>query len=158
VAPGVASEVGERAVALAGALLLGVALVGAVLAVVWATSRGELVDVTELDGAVVVRPRRGAALWSLKRELRVPRSSIVDVRVVDGTQVPIGFRMPGTGAPGILLAGSFGFGADRAFWIVRGRPGPKLVLDLRDHAYARVVLEVSDPAAVAARLLRAPAA
>jgi hypothetical protein len=142
---------------LAGLVVLSVAIVGAVVALAWATSRGELVDVRTDDGDVVVRPRGWSKLWSLKRELRVPRGAVADVRVVDGAEVPIGFRSPGTSAFGALLAGSFGFGPSRAFWLVHRRRGPKLVLDLRDQDYVRVVLEVSDPDAVASRLLRTPA-
>jgi hypothetical protein len=142
--------------AFVGVVTLCVALVGAVFAIVWATSKGELVDVTVEDDDVVVRPRGAAALWSLKREIRARRATVALVRVVDGADVPIGVRLPGTAVPGVLVAGSYGRGSERSFWLVRNRRGPKLVIDLHDQPYARLVLEVSAPDAVASRLLRTP--
>jgi hypothetical protein len=61
-------------------------------------------------------------------------------------------RLPGTGVPGVIRAGSYGTGERRDFWNVR-RGEYCLVIQLEPgQEYRRLVLEVADPQEVAERL------
>jgi hypothetical protein len=93
------------------------------------------------------------ALFCLQRRLVLPLSGIEGVAVASKRVVPrTGLRLPGTGLPGVIRAGSYGTGARRDFWDVR-RGDTYLVLELAPgSAYRRVVLEVPDPHAEALRL------
>jgi hypothetical protein len=60
-----------------------------------------------------------------------------------------GIRLPGTAIPGLVRAGSYGRGSARDFWNVR-RADVLLVIQMRPGApYRRLVVEVTDPSAIA---------
>jgi hypothetical protein len=108
------------------------------------TLHGENLHVTQgaLDG-----------IYCLKRRLDLPIPQIQGIAVSRGALVPrTGLRLPGTSVPGVIRAGSYGTGPTRDFWNVR-RGDKVLVIQLRPGAsYRRVILEVEDPEAEAARL------
>jgi hypothetical protein len=107
-----------------------------------------------VDGAALrIRIRGKDALYALSRGMTIPLSSVEGVSVAPTQTVPrTGLRLPGTGIPGVLRAGSFGTGSRRDFWLVRRAP-EVLVIELqRGEPYRRVVLEVPDPRAEALRL------
>lgn len=85
--------------------------------------------------------------------MTIPVASVAGVAVAPRRLVPqTGFRLPGTGIPGVLRAGSYGTGARRDFWLVR-RADLVLVIELHPGGrYRRLVLEVPDPHAEALRL------
>jgi hypothetical protein len=92
-------------------------------------------------------------LYSLKRRLDLPLSQILGIAAAARKRVPhTGLRLPGTSVPGVIRAGSYGTGAARDFWNVR-RSDTVLVIQMRPGAsYRRVILQVDDPEAEAARL------
>ena len=93
------------------------------------------------------------SLLCMRRSLRIPLEQIKGVAAAPREQVPAtGLRLPGTGLPGVIRAGSYGTGARRDFWDVR-RASVVLVVELRPGAaYRRLVLEVPDAGAEALRL------
>jgi hypothetical protein len=90
---------------------------------------------------------------TLHRELRIPLTQVEGVAVAARRLVPAtGMRLPGTGIPGVIRAGSYGVGSSRDFWLVR-KAQQVLVFELAPGApYRRIVLEVPDPHAEALRL------
>jgi hypothetical protein len=61
-------------------------------------------------------------------------------------------RLPGTEIPGFIRAGSFGRGPTREFWDVRRGESVLVIQTTAAAPYARLVLEVDDPAGKAAWL------
>lgn len=108
-----------------------------------------LADIELGADEVVIRPRGWYKLWALKRELRVPRHAISHAGVGRQDELAIGrgLRMPGTGIPGVLMAGTFIGRHGRQFWLA-GRATELLVLELNGQQYQRVVVQVEQPAAL----------
>lgn len=133
-------------------LVMVVAAVAALPLAVLATarSRAPLVDLEVVDGALVVRPRGANQWWSLRRRLDVLVRDVVDIGVGRAADLPVGLRSPGTSVPG-YRAGMYGTGEQRSFWLAR-RAEDVLVIELRDRPLRRIVVEVDDPEATAARL------
>ena len=105
------------------------------------------------DGALVIHMHGHDGVLTLRRELRIPLAQVNGVAVAPRRLVPAtGLRMPGTGFPGVIRAGSYGVGDSRDFWLVR-KAQQVLVFELAPGApYRRIVLEVPDPHAEALRL------
>jgi hypothetical protein len=87
-------------------------------------------------------------------ELRFPRSSVAGVTTCtpafDGVR---GLRIMGTGVPGTIALGTRRVsGGLREFVVVHGRDPGSVLVDLVDQRYARLVVSVADPEAVAAQL------
>jgi hypothetical protein len=102
---------------------------------------------------LVVRISGKDALYTLSRGMEIPLQSIQGIAVAPNASVPrTGLRLPGTGIPGVLRAGSYGTGARRDFWLVR-RADQLLVIELQPgEPYRRLVLEVPGPRADCLRL------
>lgn len=106
---------------------------------------------------MVVRPRGWHRVASLKTSIDIPVSSIVDVgrdpRMIENG--PVGLRFPGTNIPGMYIAGTFrkflGAEKSRSFWI-RRHPEQCITIQLRDHQYTSITVEVDDPDAEIARI------
>jgi len=105
------------------------------------------------DGELVVTLPWIDAVLAVRRRLRFPLGTVKGVAVAPRASVPAtGLRWPGTGLPGVIRAGSYGFGSSRDFWFVR-RAATVLVVVLEPgEAYRRLVLQVADPDAVALQL------
>jgi hypothetical protein len=118
-----------------------------------AVARPSRATIEVAEESVRVRLHGFDALLALCREVVVPRSAVVAVRAAAKADVPAkGIRLPGTSVPGLVRAGSFGTGPRRELWDVR-RASSYLVLDLAPgQRFHRIVLEVTDPDAEAARL------
>ena len=102
------------------------------------------VDVS--GGEVAVRIGGIDRLWALTSGLRVPLDAVRGARVVDKRKAMAGasrLRLPGTYWPGVIRAGSYGFGDRRELWCVR-RADRVLVIELDGQRYRRVVVEVPD--------------
>ncbi len=86
---------------------------------------------------------------ALHGDLREPRARVRDVRVVDDAYAAVhGLRWPGTGVPGVLLAGTFRSRGAKTFAVVHGRPGGvRVVFD--GGAFDEWVVGCDDPGAVA---------
>ena len=98
---------------------------------------GELVvDVEGLD-----------KLWALKSRLSIPlanvRGATLDPGIVRDRK---GVRAPGTHVPGVIVAGTFHHEGERVFWDVRDA-AKAVVIELDDEQFARLVVQVEDPAA-----------
>ena len=133
-----------------GALVIAVL----VLLVVWNTRRPPVVTITVADDQLTVRMGGWDIVYCCRREVCVPLSAVEGVCVARRDAVPAqGLRLPGTGIPGVIRAGSFGSADERDFWDVR-RAEQVLVIQMRPGMaeYRRIVVEVQDPHAEMLRL------
>jgi hypothetical protein len=92
-------------------------------------------------------------LYCCRADVVVPVDEVEGVTVSSRRLVPAtGLRLPGTGIPGIIRAGSYGTGSTRDFWNVR-RADSLLVFQMKPGAaYRRLVLQVTEPSATADEL------
>lgn len=111
-----------------------------------------MVDV-RVEGDTVVFDVKGLhQLWAFKGRLEVPRSQVRGARHdPDAVRGWKGWRAPGTHVPGLITAGTFHLDGDRIFWDVRDA-AKAVVVDLADHDYRQLVIEVDDPEKVVAML------
>lgn len=99
---------------------------------------------------LIVRMEGLDKLWALKSHLSIPlanvRGATIDPGIVKERK---GIRAPGTHLPRVITAGTFHIDGERVFWDVRD--GAKaVVIELTDERYARLIVEVDDPAATVA--------
>jgi len=110
------------------------------------------IQVTVSPDALLIEPEGLDVFWTVRRRVTIPIAAIESVRVVRRDQAPRpGIRLPGTYFPGLIVAGSFGTGANRAFWDVRRGQYVLLITCGPGSDYSTVVLEVRDPHSVAQR-------
>lgn len=96
-------------------------------------------------------------LWSLKSRLTIPLANVRGATADPGIAAePKGVRAPGTNVPGVITAGTFHQDGERVFWNVH-HAARAIVIQLADERYARLVVEVADPAATVALIERATA-
>ena len=81
---------------------------------------------------------------------RVQTMSAEEARTQSGRQV----KLAGTRIPGIVKAGTFGWGEHKQLWSWH-RQNEVLVVDLKGERYERLVLDVEDPESVATRIEQA---
>ncbi|MFG1925264.1 hypothetical protein [Cryptosporangium sp. NPDC048952] len=94
-------------------------------------------------------------LWSLKSRLAIPLVNVRGATADPGIKAdPKGLRAPGTHLPGVLTAGTFHQDGERVFWNIRDG-ARAVVIALTDERYARLVVEVPDPAATVELIERA---
>jgi hypothetical protein len=104
------------------------------------------------DDSVTVELSAAEKVECLHGDLVVPRSAVASARaVLDGMAEVHGLRAPGTGVPGMVLAGTFRDGGSRTFAVCHHRR-PAVVLELDGQSFDRVVVTVEDPQAVVDRL------
>ena len=140
--------------------ILGIVIGMSVLAIVVVTAPLVLVtrgtpriDLEVKDGNLVLRFGKQDAALAFKRRILIRLTHISDVTTPARTSVPRhGLRLPGTEIPGFIRAGSYGRGAKREFWDVRKGETVLVIDTIRAAPYARLVLEVDDPAGKAAWL------
>jgi hypothetical protein len=139
-------------VVVVGSLLLPVAVVGLLLSGVLSPARVSLGTSGE---TLHVRLGRPDSWLALKSELDVPKSSITRVVADPDPRMPNGaIRMPGTSIVGLITAGTYVVRrGPKEFWDVRKR-GRAVAIELRDHPFTRIVVEVDDPKAVVDRVTR----
>ena len=108
--------------------------------------RPSKISLDVMGDSLVVRISGKDSLYSMSRGMTIPLTSLQGVAVASSASVPrTGLRLPGTGIPGVLRAGSYGVAPRRDFWLVR-RADQLVVLVLQPgEPYRRVVLEVPDP-------------
>jgi hypothetical protein len=101
---------------------------------------------------VTVELSTAEKLESLHGDLTLPRSAVQTARAVpDGMAEVHGLRAPGTGLPGVLLAGTFHDHGTSTFAVCHRR-SPAVVLELTGEPYDRLVITLDDPQAAVARL------
>jgi len=92
-------------------------------------------------------------LWALRSRLEIPLSHVEGAEAapeVAGRWWQ-GIRSGGTHVPGVITAGTFHQEGERVFWDVHD-PDKAIVIRLRDERYARLVIEVEDPATTVAAI------
>ncbi len=107
------------------------------------------------DGELVVEMEGMDKLWALKSRLSVPLANVRGAAVDPGVaKRETGIRAPGASVPGVITAGTFFVEGERVFWDVHD--GVKaVVIELVDERYARLVVEVDDPAGTVALIEQA---
>lgn len=108
-----------------------------------------MVDIHITDASVVITPRGWHKLWTLHGPIHVDRTQIV---VVERAGWPttfgeVGLRLPGTAVPGVILAGSYRNRSGWTFYDIVRKRNSAIALTLRGHRFARIVVDVDDPAA-----------
>ncbi len=91
---------------------------------------------------------------SMKSMVRIPFSSIDEVRVNLDDSIAIwpGVRLPGTHLPGVIVAGTFLTKHGKHFYL-RSRGNESIIIELRNHNFSRVVVDVSDPIDAVSQIL-----
>ena len=90
---------------------------------------------------------------ALHRDLTVPRSAITGVRVVSsGLSEVHGFKLVGSGIPGVMMVGTFKGGGDGSTLALCHGNGPAIVIDLTGEHFDRIVLTVDNPEQAATEL------
>jgi hypothetical protein len=116
-----------------------------------------MMSITVENGAIRIVLDGWDRFLALKSELDIPIEQIAAVRVAPAGIGPKGIRAPGGAWPGKLYAGTWRGRGYKEFWNARGRKQNWIEIVLTGHEYARVVLEVDDPRALAAQIERARA-
>ena len=108
---------------------------------------------------LTVRPLGWNRAFALKTSLSAAKADVVAVerggRLAENG--PVGLRFPGTNVPGHFLAGTFWkfWGSDegkvKSFWI-RRHPDKCIRIDLANHDYDYLMVEVDDPDAEITRI------
>jgi hypothetical protein len=94
-------------------------------------------------------------LWAVKSRLSIPLVNVVGAVADPGVgDEHKGLRAPGTHLPGVIVAGTYYTHGERVFWDVHD-PAKAVVITLTNQRYARLVVEVDDPAATVALITRA---
>ena len=124
-----------------------------VLALLVPIGRAPATQLTVENGHLRIHLGPWDKLYCCRGDIVVPVSLVEGVAVSPRRLVPAsGLRLPGTGLPGVIRAGSYGTGSTRDFWNVR-RADTLLVIEMRPGAaYRRLVLQVAHPDAVASEL------
>lgn len=112
-----------------------------------------LVSVSVEGRDIVVRPLGWQKIWAMKGELRFPRAALAGAYVASQSELRqgLGLRMPGTSIPGVITAGTYVSRERKQFWVA-GRGEFLLVMDLREQAYQRVVVQLENAGSVLALL------
>jgi hypothetical protein len=105
------------------------------------------------DGNLVLEVEGWDKLWSLKSRLVIPIQHVIgvyaDSKIAEAWWK--GLRLVGTHVPGVIAAGTFYHHGDWVFWDVHN-PDNVVVVDLRDERYAKLIIEVPNPADTVAYL------
>ncbi|HEY0258675.1 MAG TPA: hypothetical protein VGC18_02380 [Lacisediminihabitans sp.] len=111
-----------------------------------------MAEVTVQGDEVVLALTPTEKLEAIRGDVRVPRTAVRDVEVVeDALDVVHGIRT-GTGIPGVLVVGTIRGGGKKSFVVVHhGRPRG-VVIRLNGAEYDELVVGCDDPEAVAASL------
>ncbi|MBZ5586141.1 MAG: hypothetical protein LAQ30_28930 [Acidobacteriia bacterium] len=103
------------------------------------------------EGKLTVQVKGWDKLWSLRSHLEIPIQDVV--RVYADPEIAHGWwkglRVGGANVPGIITAGTFYQHGNWIFWDVHN-PEKAVVIELRHEHYAKLIVEVDDPAAAVA--------
>ena len=109
------------------------------------------------DGDTVVFTVEGwHKLWAFRSELRIPRVHICGAQPDAQAAVHwAGLRAGGTYVPGLITAGTFyldGLADHKPTFFDVQHPDNTIVVELADEQFARLIIEVADPAGTVALL------
>jgi len=106
-----------------------------------------MTELSVLDGKLNVEVKGWDKLWALRSHLSIPVEDVVriyaDPEIVQGWWK--GLRVAGTNVPGVLTAGTFYRHGNWIFWDVHN-PDKAVVIELRHEHYAKLIVEVENPA------------
>jgi len=107
------------------------------------------------DGKLNIEVKGWDRLWALRSHLSIPLEDVVRVYADSQIAEPWwkGLRVAGSNLPGVLAAGTFYHHSQWVFWDVHN-PGKVIVIELRHEHYAKLIVEVEDPAATVAAIQR----
>lgn len=107
-----------------------------------------MVEVSVSGGKAVFEVEGWHKLWSLRSRLEIPLDHVRGVRADPAPAMGWfdGLKLSGTGLPHVFRAGTFYQDGELVFWDVR-HPEKTLVVELEDEHFAKLVVEVEDPAA-----------
>jgi hypothetical protein len=110
-----------------------------------------------IDGDQLVVEIEGLdKLWSLRSRLVIPLANIRGASADPDRAGWKGLRVVGSHLPGVITAGTFRVDGEWVFWDVHDQNKDRaIVIELADERYARLVIEVPDPAATVALIERA---
>jgi hypothetical protein len=107
------------------------------------------------EGKLIVEVEGWDKLWSLRSHLAIPVQDVV--RIYADPEIAQswwkGLRLAGTHVPGVIAAGTFYHHGDWIFWDVHD-PGNAVVIELQHERYAKLIVEVENPAATVAAIQR----
>lgn len=95
------------------------------------------------DNSISVQLNGWDMVWSLKKSLDIPLSTVAKVYLRPKKLRPPWLRVPGTYVPGVIIAGTYIGRGRKEFWSSRLK-SDSIVLDLTDHKFTRVVLDLPD--------------
>ncbi len=112
-----------------------------------------MVEISVVDGHVLVEVQGMHRLWALRSTLRVPLSDIVSIKhdPERATRAFPGLKVPGTHIPTVYTAGTYyqsDFRPD--FWTVRHPEQAIVIQCAKDAAYDEIIVEVQNPASTVA--------
>lgn len=112
------------------------------------------IDITDND--LIVRMEGWDKVWALKSQITIPlahvRGAVPYSKEAAGNPW---LRMPGTYLPGVITAGSYWKpGSEWVFWDVH-EPESAIIVQLADEHYAKLVIEVENPAETIEQINRA---
>lgn len=115
-----------------------------------------MTNVTVSEGNLICEVEGWDKLWSLRSRLVIPLQHVS--RVYADANVSRGWfsavRVGGTYVPGVISAGTFYQHGDWVFWDVHNSENA-VVIELHDERYAKLIVEVADPAETVARVTAA---
>ena len=108
------------------------------------------------ENTLIVRVEGVDKFLAFKSQLEVPLSHVVGAEVdplvvQEWGNLWKGVRIPGAHVPGLLAAGNFYQHGERVFWDVHD-PQKAVTIRLADEQYARLVIEVDNPATTIAAI------
>jgi hypothetical protein len=115
-----------------------------------------MVDVTVQGDRALFRLEGLDKLWALRSELEIPLVHISDVELNHEAAGRWwhGFKLLGTSMPGVLAAGTFFYHGELVFCDIRD-PARTIIVSIEHEHHKKLIIEVADPAATAAKLLEA---
>jgi hypothetical protein len=110
-------------------------------------------DVEVTGGELIVTVQGFDRVLALKSEIRVPLQHVISAESGQGDASNWfhGVRAPGTNLPGVVVAGTFYWHGECAFFDVH-HADRAVAINLRDEKYQRLIVEVDDPAATIAAI------
>ena len=97
------------------------------------------------DKELIVRLNLWETIAALRSTIRIPLAHVRSVTTGTGFKhAAYGFRLPGTGIPGLIAAGTYLKNGERQFVFVTRGTHP-IVIALTQEKWPRIILGVSDP-------------
>ena len=104
-----------------------------------------MVEISFKNSDLIINVLGTHKFWCFKSKIQVPISNIKQVKINNGTiKSPPKLRLLGTYFPGVIIAGTYGWSKNKAFWDVVHK-NKSIVLDLQNHKYKQIVVEVENP-------------